>query len=249
MGFFDRFRFRTATEARGKSRPKTGEVRRWAAAISKHAREHERQAAIEELARIGTGDAASALLKRFAFDTEPSITDRDEKESAFRAIVAIGEDALPPIRDHLASSERLTWCLRILRAVLDDEAYAEEILQQLASWDTEYVRNPDPKIQLLASLDLVVDPRVRPAIARFLDDVHEPTRFQAVGAILAQGDPGAAGPLARALAREEARRTIHRIVEGLTAREWPVPETDRLGLGRALPPRFRLDGRGIVVRA
>ncbi len=267
MGFFDLFRSTPATaastattttattattattKATKPSRAKPGEVRRWASDLNKNAREHERQGAIEALARIGTAEAAAALLKRFSFDTEPSITDRDEKESAYRAIVAIGEDALPAVRAYCARSESPTWCVRVLRAVLDEESYVEEVLTLLARWDTEYVRNPDPKIQLLSAFDDVIDERVRPAIERFLEDVHEPTRFQAVGAVLAQGDPEAARPLARALAREEARRTINRIAEGLTTRGWPVPEPDRPVLARALPPRYRLDGQGVVVRA
>lgn len=251
MSFFDLFRSKPEVSAPKpkKGRAKPGEVRRWAADISKRAREHERQGAIEALARIGSAEAAAALLKRFSFETEPSITDREEKESAFRAIVAIGEDALPPVRSYCERSESLTWCVRIMRAVLDEEAYVEEVLSLLESWDTEYVRNPDPKIQLLAAFDDVADRRVRPAIERFLEDVHEPTRFQAVGAVLAQGDPEAARPLARALVREEARRTVHRIAEGLSALRWPVPEPDRLVLARALPDRYRLDGHGVVVRA
>jgi HEAT repeat protein len=249
MSFFDLFRSKSASTARKQARPtRPGEVRKWAAVLNKNAREHERQDAIDALARIGSRAAAAALLRRFTFETEPSITDREEKESAFRAIVAIGEDALQPVRDYCARSESLTWAVRILREVLDSEAYVDEVLSLLARWETDYVRNPDPKIQLLSALDVVTDRRVPPAIERFLEDVHEPTRFQAVGALLAQGDPDAARPLARALAREEARRTVNRIAEGLSTLMWPVPELDRPALARALPYRYRLDGQGVVVR-
>lgn len=248
MSFLDFFRSKPETTARPKPGAKPGEVRKWAATLSKHAREHERQASIDALARIGSRSAAAALLKRFSFETEPSITDRDEKESAFRAVVAIGEDAIQPVRDYCARSESLSWCVRILREVLDSEAYVDEVLKLLASWDTDYVRNPDPKIQLLSALDAVADRRVVPAIERFLGDVHEPTRFQAVGAVLAQGDPEAAGPLARALVREEARRTVNRIADGLSSLGWPVPEPERALLARALPHRYRLDAQGVVVR-
>jgi HEAT repeat protein len=249
MSFLDFFRSKPETTPRRASRTKPGEVRKWAADLNKNAREHERQASIDALARIGTKAAAAALLKRFTFETEPSITDREEKESAFRAIVAIGDDAIQPVRDYCARGQSVTWGVRILREVLDGETYVEELLELLAAWDTDYVRNPDPKIQLLAALDDVVDDRVVPAVARFLEDVHEPTRFQAAGAILSQGDPQAAGPLARAAAREEARRTINRIADGLANRGWAVPEEHHVHFARTLPFPYRLDGRGVVVRA
>ncbi len=249
MSFFDLFRSNTATDAPARRRAQPGAARKWAAAVSKRAREHERQAAIDALSRIGTEAAAVVLLRRFGFETEPSIIDRDEKESAFKAIVAIGEDALPAVLDHCRRSESLTWPLRILREVLDEEAYVEAVVELLADWDTEYVRNPDPKLHLLSALEMVVDERVRPAVERYLEDVHEPTRFQAVGTLLAQADPQAAGALARALEREEAKRISHRIAEGLSIRRWLVPEAERAPLARALPHPYRLDARGVVARA
>lgn len=250
MGLFAFFRSASPsdTDDRPRARPaaRAGDVRRFAPSISKKAREHERQAAIAGLTRLGTGAAAAALLRRFDFDTEPSITDRDEKESAFKAIVAIGEDALPAIRAHCERAESLTWIVRILRAVLDDEGYVDELEGLLESWDTEYARNAEPKVHLIAGLELVDHPRVAGIVERFLADVHEPTRFQAVGALLAQRDPEAAGPLARALAREEAARIVVRIAEGLAARAWPIPGDERAAVARRLPYRFRLDELGVL---
>lgn len=246
MSFFDRFRSSAAVANRRPVPSRPSEIRRWAVALTKQAREHERQRAIEALARIGDAGAAAALLRRFTFDTEPSITDREEKDSAFKAIVAIGEEALPAVRAACARGEGITWCVRLLRALLDDEAYVDEVSELLEEWDTEYVRDPEPKIRLLAACELVEDERVPGAVERFLGDVHEPTRFQAVGAILAQREPTAAGPLARALVREEAARTVTRIAEGLAVRAWPVPEPERHALARALPRRYRLDEHGVV---
>jgi hypothetical protein len=116
----------------------------------------------------------------------------------------------------------------------------------LERWDTEYDRNPDPKIQLLATLEEHVDARVRGAVERFLEDFHEPTRFHAVSTLLAQGDGEAAGPLARALVREEAVRTVNRIAEGLAARGWTIPDADRDSLRGKLPRGFRLNEDGVV---
>jgi hypothetical protein len=254
MGLLAFFRSSSASDtddrprSLGSARPpaRGGDVRRWAPAISKKAREHERQGAIAALARIGTVSAAAVLLRRFDFDTEISITDREEKETAFKAIVAIGEEALPAIRAHCERAESLTWVVRILRAVLDDDAYVEELDGLLGAWDTEYARNAEPKVHLIAGCELVDDPRVPAIVERFLEDVHEPTRFQTVGALLAQRDPAAAGPLARALSREEAARIVARIADGLAARAWPIPVEERAAVARRLPYRFRLDELGVL---
>lgn len=243
MGLFDIFKAKGKTTA-GKSgpserpKPMDKEVARWADAISKRAQNYDRQEAIEALARIASSEAAGVLLKRFTFQIEPSITDQEEKDSAFRAIVGAGTDALPAIREFCQRAESITWPLRMMRALLTDDAYVGEVLELLARWDTEYDRNPDPKIQLIATLEELQDPRIRPAVERFLEDVHEPTRFHAVSTLFAQADAEAARPMIDAYLREEAVRTKNRIAEGLAAQAWPVPEELREKLDGALPRGF-----------
>lgn len=251
MSWMDFFRAKSNAAEAGvtkRARPSSNAVARHAQAISKKAQPHDRQAAIDALAKAGTAGAAAALLKRYTFVIDPSITDEEERETAFRGIVAAGEDALPAIRDFCTNAESVTWPLRMMRELLADEKLVGEILELLETWDTEYHRNPDPKIQLIGALERVKDPRVRGAVERFLEDFQEPTRFQAVGTLLAQDAPEAAGPLARALVREEAVRTQNRIAEGLATRGWVVPAADRARLAERLPRAYRLDADGRVVR-
>ncbi|MGZ3423889.1 MAG: HEAT repeat domain-containing protein [Polyangiales bacterium] len=249
MGLFDFFKGKSG-KAGASERPRGGDktVARYADAISKKAQNYDRQEAVDALVKIGTAEAAAVLLKRFTFVVDPSITDQEEKESAFRGVVAAGTDALPAIREFCIRAESLTWALRMMRELLDDEAYVGEILGMLEKWDTEYTRNADPKIQLIATLEEVKDPRIVKALERFLDDVHEPTRFHAVTTILAQEDSSAAGPLARALVKEEANRTVNRIAEGLATRGWAVPEADRSNVDDKLPRGFHLGDGGVVAR-
>ena len=252
MGFFDIFKGKPATGSGKKpltERPKvqhSKEVGRYEGAITKRAQNYDRQEAIDELSKVGTTEAAAALLKRFNFVIEPSITDQEEKESAFRGVVNIGDQALPAIREFCTKAESLTWPLRMMKELLDDEAYVSEVLALLEKWDTEYDRNADPKVQLLATLEEHKDARVREAVERFLDDVHEPTRFHAVSTLLAQDDPSVAGALAKAMLKEEAVRTQNRIAEGLAARGWPLPEDVRTPISQRISRSFVVDGDGIV---
>lgn len=250
MGLFDIFKNKPKGKAGGSERPKPldKDVARFADNVYKRAANYDRQEALEGLAKIGTAEAASALLKRFTFVIDPSITDQEEKEQAFRAVVSVGTDALPAIRDFAAKAESVTYPLKMMRELLDDEAFIGEVIAMLEKWDTEYDRNVDPKIQLIEALEHVKDPRVRPAVERFLEDVNEPARFQAVTTLLAQDAAESAGPLAKALAREEAVRTQNRIAEGLAARAWPIPEEERKSLAPKLPRGFTVGDDGVVRR-
>ena len=252
MGLFDIFKGKQKPTAGGSERPKATkankEVARYAESMNKRAQNYDRQEAIEMLGKSESPEAAAGLLKRFTFVIEPSITDQEEKESAFRGIVGIGEEALQPIRDFCVRAEGLTWPLRMMRELLDEERYVSEVLLLLAKWDTEYDRNPDPKVQLLATLEEHKDERVAAAVERFLDDFHEPTRFHAVSTLLAQDDSSMAGPLARALVKEEAVRTQNRIAEGLAARGWAIPEPERATIAGKLPRGFTIDPEGVVRR-
>jgi hypothetical protein len=251
MGLFDFFKGKApASKAGASERPRATDktVAKYEGAISKKAQNFDRQEAIDALAKLGNADAATALLKRYTFSTDPSITDQEEKETAFRGIVAAGTAALPAIREFCIKAESLTWPLRMMRELLGTEEYVGEVIKMLDKWDTEYDRNVDPKIQLIAALEEVKDARVRAAVERFLEDVHEPTRFHAVTTLLAQDDAEAAGPLARALVREEANRTKNRIAEGLALRGWVIPEADRAGVDDKLPGAFRLSEDGKVTK-
>lgn len=248
MGLFDFFKGKPAKTG-NTERPRPGDknVARYADAISKKAQNYDRQEAIEALAKIGSAEAAAALLKRYSFVVDPGITDQEEKETAFRGIVAAGKDALPAIREYCARAESITWPLRMMREMLTEEAYVGEILAMLEKWDTEYARNADPKLQLINALEEVKDGRIVGAVTRFLEDVHEPTRFHAVSTLLTQDAEEAAGSLARALVREEANRTINKITEGLAARGWVIPEADRAGVDDKLSRGHRLSEDGRVL--
>ena len=250
MGFFDIFKGKSTGKAGPSERPRAADknVARYSDAISKKAQNFDRQEAIENLSKLGTPEAAAALLRRYNFVTDPSITDQEEKETAFRGIVAAGKAALPAIREFCARAESLTWPLRMMRELLDGDEYVTEVVKLLEKWDTEYARNADPKIQLISALEEVKDARVRPAVERFLEDVQEPTRFHAVTTLLAQDDAESAGALARALVKEEAMRTKNRIAEGLAMRGWVIPEIDRTDVDQKLPGAFRLGDDGKVVR-
>jgi HEAT repeat protein len=243
MGLFDRFRGKPKNE-----RLKGTPAAKWVDRIEKRAQNYDRQEAIQALADMGTADAVEALLKRFTFHMDPSITDQEEKESAFRGILRAGKLAIEPVRAFAGKAESLAWPMKIMKELVDEKEYVEELLSWLSRWDTEYAKFVDPKVQILADLQEHRHPQIREQVERFLEDVNEPARFHAVSTVLAQDDPGALPALANLLADEESVRVRSRVTEGFAERGWSVASEYRDVVKRALPPSFAIDGAGRVVK-
>jgi hypothetical protein len=251
MGLFDLFKGKSDKAASGQAPVPSADknvARFGKVAGDKHAQNYDRIEAIDALARTANGEAAAALLKRFTFHIDPSITDQEEKDAALRGVLAAGEAAIEPIRTFCLRAESLIWPLKILKDLVPAERYVEELIRLLERFDTEYTRNVDPKQQLISELEHYNLPTVRPTVERFLEDVSEAIRFVAVATVFAQEDEAATPVLSRTLAAEESVRVKNRIVDGLVARGWVVPEELREGVRAALPPQVALDAEGKVKR-
>jgi HEAT repeat protein len=246
MGLFDRFK--GAPKGEAKARSKASPAAKWADRVEKRAQNYDRQEAIQALSDMGTADAVEVLLKRFTFHMDPSITDQEEKDAAFRGILRAGPEAIEPVRAFAAKAESLAWPMKIIKALVGEPEYVEELLGWLSKWDTEYSKFVDPKVQILADLEEHKHPRIREGVERFLEDVNEPARFHAVATLLAQDDPAAVPALARLLVDEESVRVRTKVAEGLASRAWPLGEEARAAVRGVLPAPFALDGGGRVTK-
>ncbi len=242
MGLFDRFKGGAAEKR------KATPAAKWADRVERRVQNYDRQEAIQALAEMGTADAAEILLKRFTFHIDPSITDQEEKDSAFRGILRAGPQAIEPVRAFAAKAESLAWPMKIMKELVGQGEYVEELLRWLSAWDTEYAKFVDPKVQLLVELEERRHPRIVAEVERFLEDVNEPARFHAVATILAQDDAAAIPALVSLLIAEESVRVRARIAEGLAARSYTIPAESREAVRRLLPGSFVLDAAGRVLK-
>ena len=210
----------------------------------KLAQDYDRQEALLALGKLGSAESASALLRRFGFSMEPSITDEEEKEMALEGIAAAGEAAVEPIRTYCAKAESLIWPLKALRKIVSDDDIVDELLGVLDLFDTEYTRNPEPKIQIIAVLEDYPGDEVREAVEPFLGDVNESVRFRAVDTVFSMDDERSVFALVAALEEEESLRVKNRIAAGLAERGWGVPAELRDTCDAALPAGYALsDGK------
>jgi HEAT repeat protein len=215
---------------------------------NKLSQNYDRQEAIEELSKIADAASAAALFKRFDWNLDPSITDQEEKASCLAGIVAAGDAALEPLRRYAKKAESLTWPLKILVEIVPQERVAEEMLSLLDQFDTEYMRNPEPKVQLLQALESYPSEDVRVAVEPFLGDASEMVRFNAANTVFAVNDAASVPALVAALDGEESLRVRNRIAQGLAERKFVIPEALRDSCRANLPSEYALRGE-LVERA
>lgn len=248
MGFFDLFK--------GKKDDKKGDVSadakaaaKWAEkAADKRAQDYDRQEALSALAEMGTPEAAAALLKRFNFTMDPSIRDQDEKQVAFEGVLKAGEGAIAPVRAYAAKAESLAWPMKIMRELLEEDAYVEELCKWLRKWDTEYSKFIDPKLQLLVALGDYKHDKIVETVAPFLEDVNEPARFHAVVTTLSQSKADSIPALVQTLLDEESLRVKNKILDGISAAGWTIPEDLRDSARKALPSAYGIDANGRITK-
>ena len=234
MGLFDLFKGggKGGSERPGKA---ASVVQKFAeTAANKRAQGVERQEALGKLAGLRSVEAVPALLKRFTFHIDPSITDEEEKQIAFHGILDVGAEALEPVRAFAAKAESLSWPMRIVKELVSEDDYVREVIGWLEKWDTEYSKFIDPKLQILAALADHKHSAIRVAAERFLEDVNEPARFHAVAAVFVQEEQASIPALVKALIAEESFRIKNKIVDGFAARSWTVPAPEREAVANAL---------------
>ncbi|MCG8557898.1 MAG: HEAT repeat domain-containing protein [Proteobacteria bacterium] len=213
---------------------------------NKRAQAPDRWESIQALAQMGGADAIAALLPRFTFYVDPSITDQEEKDLAFEAIVGAGEQAVEPVVAFLRRAESISWPLKMLDALVAPDEVIGRLLGLLEGMDIEYERDPQRKIQILAVLEERVDQRVAPVVIRFLQDANETVRFHAAGALLAQEPSGEAKQgLMDCLKREESVRVRVRILDSIIDAGWDLGPSPDL----KLPAGYRVDRKGRLQKA
>jgi hypothetical protein len=226
------------------------QLKKWGErAANKRAQAVDRWDAIQALVNMKTPAAVEALLPRFTFYVDPSITDQEEKELAFSGIVAVGEGAAEPVEAFLRKADSISWPLKILDRLVSSDVVVAKLVDVLSSMDTEYERDPQRKVQILAALEERSAHVIAESAARFLEDANETVRFHAAGAVLSQESAEAQRPaLLRCFCAEASVRVRNRILDGFAARAWDVGEMNAEVKAR-LPTGYTLDRGGVPKRA
>jgi hypothetical protein len=209
---------------------------------NKRAQAYDRWESIQALSQMRSQESVAALLPRFTFYVEPSITDQEEKDAAFAGIVEAGALGLEPVVAFLRKSDSISWPLKMLDKIVPPEIVVAHLLDLLSGMDVEYERDPERKIQILNTLAERKDARAAEAVARFVGDSNETVRFAAVGAIVGQEATAVhRAVLLTCLCVEDSVRVRNRILDAFSAANISVsPDQERV---RArLTAGYTLDG-------
>ena len=202
---------------------------------------------VMEEAKKGNEIAIGGMIARFGVIAEPISEDEREKEWVCDALIDIGRPALPQIRRGLRCAETVNWLQRGLRGIVDEDEFRRELLDVLAAFDNEYERNPDRKIQTIMTLADLPDPEVARELLRFLGDVDETVRFQAVVALARQGDEVAREPLLHTICEDESLRVRNEAVDAFSERGWSTSGFKKK-IDGLLPKGYRHDKSGKIVK-
>ncbi len=191
--------------------------------------QEEKQLAFEGIVLIGRGTQGKRVSDAGKDPKEISADPLTDDE-----VAELRKAVIQATREHCERAENYTWPLKVMRELLEDEPHEEELLSLLARFDTEYTRNVEPKVNLLATMEDVHSDAVRLAVEEYLDDVNDTVRFHAVETTFKQGNEASLPALVEMMKNEEAVRIKNKVAEGLIRLGWTVPEALREELRDAL---------------
>jgi hypothetical protein len=181
-----------------------------------------RQKAIDQLRDLGTPGALATLCLRFTVRAEPGITDDEEKESARRALVEAGADAVEPVQRFVHEQEDgISWGLRALSELVPADRLLDTVVKELSRLGREYSRDPEKKLTLLTWLtEHHADARpagMDQALLPLLEDFSDDVRIGATRALaaLAPGDPVREGLIQLLLRDRDNARVRGEVLEAL----------------------------------
>jgi hypothetical protein len=194
--------------------------------------------------------AIDALLTRYTFRVDPGITDDDEKARVLALITQAGDVALAPVKRFISSRDEISWPLRALDGLLPEAEVVVFLVEVAKKIGGEYSRVPEKKVLLLHALSAHKAPEIAPAVLPVLDDMDDEVQIAAAEVIVKQQDPGGREPLIQHFlkAHEGSNARVREALSGLLADSgWDVkgytPKVEA-----ALPPAYKLDSKGKVVR-
>ncbi|MFB1484747.1 HEAT repeat domain-containing protein [Corallococcus sp. RDP092CA] len=171
-----------------------------------------RQKALQQLGEMQYPEAVTVLLSRFTITVDPLTTDADEKEHTFELIKHFGEAAVEPVSAFLKTSDQATsWALRILQALLSEDALMGVITDTLQHLSSRYTRDPEKKVVLLHHVQGKPDPRVPPAVLPFLEDMSDDVKIAAINVLGPLKYEPAREPLLKLLTSEDTARRVQTV--------------------------------------
>lgn len=219
-------------------------------ATEKYGPPENRQKAIDQLLDIGTPAALSALLMRFTVNAEPSITDAEEKDYTYNAILKREGEAVEPLQAFLRRSDPASsWAVKMLRQLIPEKDVASLCVDILEKLGPEYTRDPEKKTVLISTLGELKDERCVPTLIPFLSDPSDDVRIAAAAALTRHRDERSREAFLKAFVDSLDRgRVVAAFAAALAELGFGV-QGFREKVEKALPEGYFVDRAGIVKKS
>jgi hypothetical protein len=206
-----------------------------------------RQKAIDQLLDVGTPAALGALLMRFTVNAEPSITDAEEKDYTYTAMLKREGEAVEPLQAFLRRSDvASSWAIKMLRQLIPEKNVASLCIDILEKLGPEYTRNPEKKTVLISTLGDLEDERCVPTLIPFLSDPSDDVRIAASAALVRRRDERSREALLKAFVDSLDRVRVVAALAGALAELGFGVQGYREKVEKALPEGFFIDRAGVV---
>lgn len=229
---------RLARAAKTAKNPKAIREDRWAAIETLVEAEHATQ-------------CVPALLQRFEFSLENGIADAKEKELAMGGITKFGDEAVPMVLDHLATTTRIAWPIKILRTLGSDTLVLDGLKKSLNFGDTTFDQaQTDKNYDLLCHLIEHKVGEFARELRRFLDDPDERVRFAAAEVLIEQNDP-AIVPMLEGFLMDptvENIRIRQAVLRAFVERQWTLTQPELIPNGEVIPGVYVTGSKTLAVR-
>ncbi len=191
---------------------------------NKDAQQEDRQASAIWLADNGSPEAIVGLLGRFEMTYEHHMKDAGEKSEVEDLVLALGIDAIRPLRSHLPRCKNFARPLALFERITSPDEALDMVIS-LVEKEAGSELKPERKRHLLIKLSEFVDAKAEATATPFLADFDEGVRYAAAEVLIAQSDsPTVQAALLAALAnpQEESTRFRGRLAEVAQSRRWPL---------------------------
>ncbi len=213
----------------------------------------DRWAAIEFLAdSVDDAElAVAAMLHRFEFSLEHGINDSREKEKCMAGIIRHGDKALPLVLEHLKNTTRISWPIKILKALGRSEAHVIECLVGTLEYsDVSFDQGKtDKNYDILCHLADYKSPGLHDCVIHFLKDPDERVRF-ATAEVLMEQVLTESGDTLEGLMRDENpdnSRIRQTVVRKYLEQHWVVRRPELFANSQVIGPVFVSDKKVLFV--
>lgn len=195
--------------------------------------------------------AIPPLLMRFEFSLEHGINDTREKEACMEGIVRHGDQALPFVLNHLKSTTRIAWPIKILKALGKSEDHVVECLLSVLNYEEVSFdqAQTDKNYDVLCHLADYKRPGLAEKISHFQKDPDERVRYAAAEVLMEQNLEESHGFLEPLLSDQnpDNSRIRQTVIRRYLEQGWPVKRPEVFANKQVIGPVFVGDGNRLVV--